>query len=1560
MDTPAIVVAGVSSGVGKTTVALGLMQALRDTGLKVQPFKVGPDFLDPMQHQAACSVPSVNLDGWMLGRSACLQSYAAACEASGADIAIVEGVMGLHDGLDGMSDVGSSAEIAKWLGVPVVLVLDAWCLSRSAAAMVLGYSSFDPDVLVEGVIFNRVNTQSHTDWLRQGMLSHRDTASICVLGSLPRDVRIHIPERHLGLHRPQHDASDADSHDRLSILSSTIQSAINLTALLSIARTHAPAAAAHRRAIAQPCPVFSLRDEGLPRVRIGVAQDSAFCFYYADNLRLLEAAGAQLVPFSPITDSCLPRVDGLIFGGGYPELYAQALSENTAMRTAVRDFAKQGNFVWAECGGLMYLARSLRTLPDENSDSARPCTWAMCGVLPISVAMTPALTMGYCTASLTRASADILRLPLSSSIASQVFHKSEVVGADGEPALQLDTHGNSCGWLGVDTPAFSVRMERPAAVPGSEGVCISRTIASYCHVHLASHPQLAPSIVGAARSSACVVSLLPSATEIVAAILGGDEGLVAQRLVGVSAHCDYPAEVTAGIRTCTKSLVDFESMNQKDVEERLRDLQAKGVRDLYELDTDWLREARPAAVLTQDACQTCDAAESAVVRALAAAGLPRECAITLNPKSVDDILNDVSKIGRVLGEESRSLALVAHLQSRLRRVERAVGQCLQAVGSGSQVGSGFMGGFQGGCQQRPRVLGLESVYPLVASGQWLPDMRQRAGAIDALGGGIGDAPRRVQWEELLASAPDVIVLVCCGKSAREAAHEVAVHFLCRPEAWQLPALLAVPPRLFVADHGPFSRPGPRVVTGIELLFSIIYPPSLYPSLPPPPPLSQEAHAVVMQLMAPQGADDVSSVEGWEHLTPEKALARFAVVAGDGVADGGEGGAAKVRATAGEQRGRAMTYAGGGEIAIKDAADRGVCAGAGELAWMQTLVAGASPRCALVMVGHSGSRLLIVGGDIQEPGRRGGVAEHSGGTEARLITASSSLAASSAAASAVARPSKAEDGHVTGPPSHTHAEVWELDVSACLERDGGVKPGGERPSVGTTGTTQRRRRVTRTCGGWLKMERRGVAGEDEVPIPRKNHAGVLWGHILMVFGGWTNAHEVLGDLEMLDLHTMCWTHGSSLGAPPTSRGNPSAIIWEGQGSEEGGDGGDYLVIYGGWDGAKRYSDVDVLSTVDWTWRRVSCLPPAQGRDDLGTGKAQGEGADLCPDMSRSMAGPGARTDHTACFWAGGGAEESGRGRGCMVVFGGSTAQGLHNDVWVLERVDGDGGSGAVGGMGDGWSWRELNCSGELPVARSSHGAIMAGDDMIVVGGQSQDQGCVTLRSVFALHMPTETWRQLAPLPVSLCRIGLAVLPRSQSSSEDGLQVFVWGGWDGDEAQSVLWSLSLPTNTHAQRARGAASPRSTPAAAAHIDFPHGEPANPSSGDAATTPSPGQGAVSWEAEAPGRAPTQELRSWNVSRPLKLEALRAEPEMAAKLADIEDIGRGPGAVVRLLHATAVQRGYGQYIDPATGFSVFTSLFLKKRACCGNGCRHCPWGHVNVPGKQRVSSSEDGSDGDE
>lgn len=216
--------------------------------------------------------------------------------------------------------------------------------------------------------------------------------------------------------------------------------------------------------------------------------------------------------------------------------------------------------------------------------------------------------------------------------------------------------------------------------------------------------------------------------------------------------------------------------------------------------------------------------------------------------------------------------------------------------------------------------------------------------------------------------------------------------------------------------------------------------------------------------------------------------------------------------------------------------------------------------------------------------------------------------------------------------------------------------------------------------------------------------------------------------------------------------------------------------------------------------------------------------------------------------------------------------------------------------------------------------MAGDDMIVVGGQSQDEGCITLRSVFALHLPTKTWSQLNPLPVPLCRIGLVALPSNPSSPDHGLQVFVWGGWDGDKSQNELFSLFVPPPAHTREVGpGGTSPP------AGIRTPHRQKDRPNCGEAASGVRSDAGTPGGEAAA---AQQRRQHSWNVSRPLELGSLRGEPEMASKLADIEDLGRGPGAVIRLLHTTAVQRGYSQYIDPATGFSVFTSLFLVCRAC--------------------------------
>ena len=519
----AIVVAGTSSGVGKTTVAVGLMRALTRAGHVVQPFKVGPDFLDPMQHEAATGLPSVNLDGWMLGREGCIRAYHAAMAASGASIAICEGCMGLHDGRDGCSDEGSTAQIAKWLGAPVILVVDAWCLARSAAAMVHGYKTFDPDLNLAGVIFNRVAGTAHGEWIRQAMSSAPSTADVAVLGCLASDKRLAVPEKLLGLLPPppaHPDATDGTGLHaaRLAALHRLMRDHVDLEQLrrLSVlSSTPPPAPPPLRSAVARRPPV---------PVRIAVAKDDAFCFLYSDNLRLLQECGATIQPFSPLVDEALPAdADAIYLIGGYPELHAPRLAANTAMRAAIRAFCERGGFVWAECGGLMYLAQHIVLRESDAQTAAEAAAMreggskppldggmpsalvhSMCALLPFDVTMTARMTMGYCTATLADATASLLQLPLGTQLRCQQYHFSEAT-VDGEPAVQVDPKtGGGVGLRGVRQHAFdTVCMEAPGARPAPEGALLcDRTVATYCHVHLAADARLAPAFVRAARSPA--------------------------------------------------------------------------------------------------------------------------------------------------------------------------------------------------------------------------------------------------------------------------------------------------------------------------------------------------------------------------------------------------------------------------------------------------------------------------------------------------------------------------------------------------------------------------------------------------------------------------------------------------------------------------------------------------------------------------------------------------------------------------------------------------------------------------------------------------------------------------------------------------------------------------------------------------------------------------------------------------------------------------------------------------------------------------------------------------
>lgn len=437
----AIVVAGTHSGVGKTTVALGLIAALRRRGLVVQPFKVGPDFIDPLHHAHAGGRRSLNLDGWMLAPEVNRARFARA--TADVDAAVVEGVMGLYDGSEGRSDRGSSAEMARLLRLPVVLVIDASAMARSAAAVVHGFATFDPGVEMAGVILNRVGGRHHVD-----MIADAVTGDVPILGALPRVDDMVVPERHLGLHLPN------EAHEEyVEQAAELIGAHMDIDRLL--AATRIP-----RQQVAEPS------EPGPAAVRIALARDEAFCFYYDDNLDLLRQAGAELVEFSPIHGGLPPGVDGIYIGGGYPELHAEALSQNSVATRAIRDFATAGGPIYAECGGLMYLAEHLRL-----NGVSHP----QCGVLPFSTRMAANLALAYVEVTTTGGLFGPGR-----TARGHVFHHSEIEG---------EVNVERC---------YEMRTVTGAAT--SEGYHVRNVLASYAHLHFASNPDMARAFVAACAS----------------------------------------------------------------------------------------------------------------------------------------------------------------------------------------------------------------------------------------------------------------------------------------------------------------------------------------------------------------------------------------------------------------------------------------------------------------------------------------------------------------------------------------------------------------------------------------------------------------------------------------------------------------------------------------------------------------------------------------------------------------------------------------------------------------------------------------------------------------------------------------------------------------------------------------------------------------------------------------------------------------------------------------------------------------------------------------------------
>ena len=436
VSMPRIVVAGTHSGVGKTTVASGLMAALARRGDRVAPFKVGPDFIDPSYHSLAAGRPGRNLDAF-LSRPEMIGPLLAH-GSRGADVAVIEGVMGLFDGKSGNGELASTAHVAKLLGAPVLLVVDARAMARSAAAMVHGYMTFDRNVNVAGVVLNRVGSAVHERMLREAI----ESLGVTVIGVLRRGAGVETPGRHLGLIPASERTNEARATLRRT--GEVVARSLDLEAVMRLARAAEPLHA-------EPWSPEAPEEERASGVRVAIASGPSFNFLYRENWELLESAGAEVAFFDPTSDEDLPPdADALYLGGGFPEIYAEALSANEPLKEQVRAFAASGRPVVAECGGLLYMCREL---------DGRP----MCGVLDASARMTDRPKLGYREAEAVSGS------PLAragTTVRGHEFHYSAV-----EPDV-----GESPAWH--------------LAGRGPEGFVSGGVYASYLHLHWAATPGL--------------------------------------------------------------------------------------------------------------------------------------------------------------------------------------------------------------------------------------------------------------------------------------------------------------------------------------------------------------------------------------------------------------------------------------------------------------------------------------------------------------------------------------------------------------------------------------------------------------------------------------------------------------------------------------------------------------------------------------------------------------------------------------------------------------------------------------------------------------------------------------------------------------------------------------------------------------------------------------------------------------------------------------------------------------------------------------------------------------
>lgn len=441
-----IVLAGTGSAVGKTTISTGIMKALSDE-MNVQPFKVGPDYIDPSYHSSATNNPPRNLDSFFMNEDQIRTSFVRGMKIAKADIGIIEGVRGLYEGISPTGDVGNTASVAKSLDAPVILIMNARSLVKSAAAVVLGFKTLDPEVKIEGVILNKVKGKRHYLKAKEAVETLTSTR---VIGAIPRDDDLEVKERHLGLVPALEQERIANDIDKWA---NVVREYIDLDALKEIAKIYSNVK------IKNTTELWNKSNK--KPTHIGIARDEVFNFYYTENFESLEDNNAKLTFFSPFKDEELPDVDALYIGGGYPEIFAKELEANETMRSAINKFHKDNRPIYGECGGLVYLSKSIDG-------------FGACNILPYPSQMTEKVQgLSY-----------VIAKSIEDNLISQ---KNEVFRGHEFHYTKLNIDKNDIGKVN-----FALDIQRGRGIINNQdGLCVGNTLANYVHLHACSCPNLA-------------------------------------------------------------------------------------------------------------------------------------------------------------------------------------------------------------------------------------------------------------------------------------------------------------------------------------------------------------------------------------------------------------------------------------------------------------------------------------------------------------------------------------------------------------------------------------------------------------------------------------------------------------------------------------------------------------------------------------------------------------------------------------------------------------------------------------------------------------------------------------------------------------------------------------------------------------------------------------------------------------------------------------------------------------------------------------------------------------